>query len=198
MALTFFGTELDHAQVYQWLLDFPEMKLFEDYSRPDHENRWFDSWEMVEEATDLQWWSLAAWSESIGGRPRAERISFDANTRRKLGAKGRTALRSPSTIKLGRNNDQNGCLASSSISCWTEKGARQRSIYSEEFLDEVNWSQLQSMVRKVERQIKKSAPAKIHAYAIMPNAFEQLRAGRITLWNWGEPCAIDSPHITYN
>ena len=196
MSNIFFGTDLDHAQVYRWLLAFQGMQLFEDYSRPDQQSRWFETWEAAESTSDLVPWNLAAWSENIGGRPRIEHINFNQNTQRKLGARGRMALHSPATIKLGRNNDQNGCLATSSISCWTEKGARQRSIYPDEFLDEVDWPQLRSTVGKVQRQIAKSAPAKMRAYAIMPDAYEQLRAGRINLWNWGSECTFDSPLIT--
>ena len=192
----FFGTDLDHAQVYRWLLAFQGMQLFEDYSRPDQQSRWFETWEAAESTSDLVPWNLAAWSENIGGRPRIQNINFNQNTQRKLGARGRMALHSPATIKLGRDNDQNGCLANSSISCWTEKGARQRSIYPDEFLDEVDWPQLRSTVGKVQRQIAKSAPAKMRAYAIMPDAYEQLRAGRINLWNEGSECTFDSPLIT--
>jgi hypothetical protein len=195
MAFTFFGTDLDHAQIYGWLLAFPGMKIFEDYSFPDQTNRWFDSWDAISALTNLKHWPLAAWSETLGGRPRPQQVVFDASTQRKLGAKGRTVLHSPAMIKLGANNEQNGCLANSAISCWTEKGARQRSIYSEEFLDEIDWPKLRSTVGKLERQITKSAPAKMRSYPIMPDAFQQLRTGQIKLWNWGTECTVDSPLI---
>jgi hypothetical protein len=196
MGLTFFATDTDLTQVWRWLLDFSGMSLFEDYSRPDMSNRWFGTWEEVVNATDIAAWNLAAWSQNIGGRPRIETIVFDRNTQRKSNARGRTALRSPAVINVGRNNDQNGCLANSSISCWTEKGARQRSIYPVEFLDEVNWAELRSVMGKVQRQITKSAPAKMRSYPIMPDAFAQLTQGNIRLWNWGAECALDSSLIT--
>jgi hypothetical protein len=196
MSLTFFATDTDLAQVYQWLLDLPEMRLFEDYSRPDMPNRWFSTWEEVVSASDTMSMSLAAWSEQIGGRPRIEKIVFDHNTQHKLKALGRTALHSPALIKLGRNNDQNGCLADSTIACWTEKGARQRSIYPVEFLDEVDWARLRSTIGKVQRQITKISPAKMRCHPIMPDAFAQLTDGNIRLWNWGAECKSDSPLIT--
>ena len=196
MTYTFFGTDNDHVEVYRWLLDFPGMKLFEDYSRPDQPCRWFSTWAEVENSSELKLWNLAAWSEDIGARPRANRIDFNENTQRKFNERGRTVLQSPAIIKLGRNNDQNGYLANSSISCWTERGARQRSIYPNEFLDEVNWAKLRSTIGKVQRQIAKSAPAKMRSYAIMPEAYEQLRAGRIKLWNWGQECVSGSPLIS--
>jgi hypothetical protein len=196
MNMTFFGTDTDIAQVWRWVLEFPGMKLFEDHSRPDQPNRWFDTWEQVQNSQDVQIWGLAAWSESIGGRPRIEQIVFNERTQQRLDAKGRTALHSPASIKIGRNNDQNGCLASGGIGCWTEKGARQRSIFPEEFINEVDWASLQSVLRKVQRQIAKSAPAKLRSYPIMSDAFALLSDGRIKLWNWGTECTIASPLIT--
>jgi len=197
MTNIFFATDADIAQVWQWLFEVPGMKIFEDYSSPDKPNRWFNTWDEISDALDSESrWLLAAWPETAGGRPRVDKISFDADTQRKLGAKGRTALRSPATINVRRNNDQNGCLASASIACWTEKGARQRSILSEEFIDEVDWAKLRSIVSKIQRQVIKSSPAKLRSYPVMPDAYERFRAGEINLWNWGEACSYPSPLVT--
>jgi hypothetical protein len=196
MAMTFFGTQSDIAQVWQWLFDVPEMRLFEGYSRPDKPNRWFDNWDTVSRYVDDGGWTLTAWPQSVGGRPRIERITFTPETQRELGGKGRTVLLSPASIRVNRNNDQMGCLADSSMTCWTEKGARGRSIFPEEFLDEVDWVKLRSIVSKIQRQITKASPAKLRACPIMPDAFEKLQAGEIRIWNWGEACSFPSPLIT--
>lgn len=123
------------------------------------------------------------------------RITFDKDIQRKLGERGRSVLQSPATIKVRRNNLQNGCLASAAIGYWTEKGARQRSIYAESILDEVDWTQFRSISSKIERLIAKSAPAKLWSYPIMSDAFARFKSGEIMLWNWGEPCAYPSPLI---
>lgn len=195
MPMTFFGTDADIAQVWKWLFDYPGMRVFEDSSRPDQPNRWFSTWTEVADALEAKPASLAAWPEPVGGQPRSEQIIFKPAVQRKLGAKGQTVFRSPATIKVGRNNDQNGCLASASISCWSERGARQRSIFDENFLNEVDWSKLRSIERRMERLVSKFSPAKMRSYPVMANAFERYRNGEIKLWNWGEACAYPSPLV---
>lgn len=104
-------------------------------------------------------------------------------------------LLSPATISVNRNNDQMGCLASAKVACWTEKGARQRSAFSEEFLNEVDWKSLQSIVNKTQRLITSSSPAKMRSYPVMPDALQGFVRGEVKLWNWGESCAYPSPLI---
>lgn len=198
MTATFFATDVDLVQVWRWLFTVPGMKIFEAYSIPDKPNRWFDTWEEILAYLDGGGHSLAAWPATVGGKPRMDRITFDTNTQRKIGAKGRAALLSPATIKVRRNNEQNGCLASASIGYWTEKGARQRSIYPVEFLDEIDWKQFRSIAGNIERLVAKSAPAKMRSYSVMPDAFTRYSNGEIMLWNWGEPCAYPSPLIVQN
>jgi len=195
MALTFFATDVDLAEVWRSLLTYPGMKVFEDQSRPDLPNRWFTEWSEVSEAIDGKSTSPAAWLEPAGGEPRLEHVTFNDATQRRLGRKGRTVLASPASIKVGRNNDQNGCLASASISSWTEKGARQRSAFSSEFLDQVDWKRLHSAMAAMKRFIREASPAKIRSCPVMPNAFERFRNGEICLWNWGEACAYPSPLV---
>lgn len=194
--MTFFGTDNDIAGLWRGLFDSPEMHILEEHSLPDAPNRWFGSWADICEYLHSGGQSLAAWSNSVGGRPIEENITFNENTQRKHRAKGRTDLLSPAIIRIGKNSDQNGCLAAASIICWTEKGARQRSVFTDKFLDGVNWKQLRSIVGKIERSIQKSAPAKMRSYPIMPDAWQRTKSGEIRLWNWGEPCAYPSPLIT--
>lgn len=198
MTATFFATDVDLVQVWHWLFDVPGMRIFEEYSVPDKANRWLETWEEISAYLDGGGYSLAAWPSTVGGMPRMSEITFTTNTQRKLGAKGRTVLQSPAIIKVGRNNPQNDCLASASIGYWTEKGARQRSIYAGDFLDEVDWKQFRSITRRIERLIAKSAPAKMRSYPVMSDAFSRFRNGEIMLWNWGEPCAYPSPLVEQN
>lgn len=170
--------------------------ICEEYSRPDQPNRWFHNADELATAPDAFDQTLAAWSQTFGGRPFAERIAFEPGTQRRFGATGRTILRSPAFIRVFRNNDQNGCLASAYLSCWTEKGARQRSVFSDGVLNSVDWKKLAAASTSVVRQLKKASPAKLRSYPIMPDAWTKLRAGQIKLWNWGAECAYPSELIT--
>jgi hypothetical protein len=196
VSLTFFGTDADIAGIWKWVFAIPSVKLFEQYSEIDGANRWFVAYEDALAYLQSGGRSLAAWSEVVGGRPRIEEIEFTPPTQRTLGGKGRSVLHSPAIIGIRSNNEQNGCLASASISCWTEKGARQRSNYSESFLNEVDWAALRSVVGKIQRMVTKASPAKMRSYPIMPDAFARLEAGQQSLWNWGTEIKSASPLIT--
>lgn len=194
--MTFFGTDDDIAALWRGLFESPEMHILEVHSLPDAPNRRFETWADICDYLDSGGQSLGAWSNSAGGHPIEENITFNEGTQRKLGAKGRTNLLSPAIIRIGKNTDQNDCLAAASISCWTEKGARQRSVFTDEILDRINWKQLRAIVGKIERKIRKSSPAKMRSYPIMPDAWRKTTSGEIKLWNWGEPCTYPSPLIT--
>jgi hypothetical protein len=196
MQATFFATDEDLLEVAGWLLAIPGMSLFEPASRPDLPNRQFNSVDEVARAFEELGRSFAAWLEPSGARPTSRYIEFNQDTQQKLQAKGRTELRSPATIGIGRNNNQRGCLANSAISCWDEKGARQRSMYDPAVLDQVDWKLLRSTVIGLQRKLAKAAPAKLGAYPIMETAFARMRAGELELWNWGSPCSFPSPLVT--
>jgi hypothetical protein len=196
MQATFFATDEDLLEVARLLLAIPGMSLFELASRPDRPNRQFKSVTEVADAFDEPGRNFSAWLEATGAPPALRQIEFNQETQQKLKAKGRTELRSPAMIGIGRNNYQRGCLANSTISCWNEKGARQRSMYDPAVLDQVDWKLLQSTVTAVQRKLTKAAPAKLSRYPIMETAFAKMRAGELQLWNWGSPCAFPSPLVT--
>lgn len=195
MAVNFFATDADLAEVWHWLFDVPGMRIFEEYSVPDQPNRWFGAWEEVAAYLAGGGHSLAAWPEGVGGRPHSRTIAFTPEAQREFRAKGRTILGTPALITMGRHNDQNGCLAAAWINFWNENGARQRSIYPEPVLDEIDWAAFRSITGKVQRQIAKAAPAKLRAYPIMPDAYVKLATGELKLWNRGEACDFASPLI---
>jgi hypothetical protein len=196
MQIDFFATDDDIKQVWRWLFDVPNMKLFEDYSVPDKTNVWFERWDDFCCRFEDHKGSLAAWPSSVGGVPRKRFIEFEPNTQRKLNAKGRTVFESPALINILGLGDSRGCLGNTSIKCWNEKGARQRSFLSEEFCDEVDWPQFRSILGKIHRQLKKSCPAKLRNVPIMPDAFEKFQNGQIKLWNWGQECTHPSEFVT--
>lgn len=170
------------------------MRIFEEYSVPDAPARWFDDWDGIARYLADGGQSIAAWPESVGSKPRAEQVVFTPDTQRKFGAMGRMVLHSPAMIKVIPGHDPKTCLATSSISYWSEKGARARSFVEPAIIDEVDWKQLQSIVGPIERRVRREAPGKLKAYPIMPDAFAGLKAGSVKLW-WGEPCGYGSPLI---
>jgi hypothetical protein len=195
MRAIFFATDVDLLKVVQWFLEVPGMTLFEHASRPDLPNRQFCTVEDVEQSFREPGRNIAAWLESTGARPLLKYIQFEPNTQRRLGAKGRTELVSPSMIHIRRDNDQNGSLGAAHISCWNEKGARGHSMYTDDVLDQVDWKALRSITGSLQRKLTKASPAKLRAYPIMEDAFSELREGRLSLWNWGAACSYPSPHI---
>src|SRR3569832_1094551 len=133
---TFFRTDADLLQVWKWIFETPSMRVFEAYSRPDRPNRQFGRWSDLHDALGEGDISLAAWPEHAGAPPTIKQIVVEPNSARKLGGSGRSVLHSPSFISVWKNIVQMGCLASASSSCWSEAGARQRSIYTQEVQDE--------------------------------------------------------------
>lgn len=192
MSLTFFGTDDDIRQIWLWLFETPGMRLFEESSLPDKPNRWFKDWTDVARYLDEGRFNLAAWFEPAGGRPKPQRVSFKAKAQGLLGGTGRSFLRSPATIRVGRNNHQNGCLASGSISCWTEKGARKGYIFWDEDCELIDWVRLQKEVGRIQRLVAKQSPAKLRSYPVMPDAFARYKSGKQGLWNWGSECSYPS------
>lgn len=196
MRTTFYATDADLLQIIQWFLEMPGMMLFEPASRPGLPNRQFCRVEEVASYFSDPGRYIAAWLESTGARPLPREIEFEPNTQRRFGAKGRTDLWSPAMITIHRANDQNGCLGAAAITCWTEKGARQRSMYSATILDQVDWKALQSVVGSFKRKVSKASPAKLRSYPIMNDAYSEMREGRLSLWAWGTACSYSSPLIT--
>lgn len=76
MQLTFFGTDTDLLSVWQWLFEVDGMHLIEEYSTPDATNRWFTAWDDFCVRFEASRFGLAAWCEPVGGRPRAEAVTF--------------------------------------------------------------------------------------------------------------------------
>jgi hypothetical protein len=196
MQITFYATNTDLLQIVQWLLQMPGIMLFEQASRAGQPNRKFCTVAEVESYFAERNRSIDAWLESTGSRPIPRYIEFEPNTQRRLGAGGRTELVSPSVIRIFRNNDQNGSLSTSYITCWNEKGARQRSMYSAEVLDQVDWKALRSIEGSLKGQVTKASPAKLRSLPIMNDAFSEMREGRLSLWAWGTAYSYPTTDIT--
>jgi len=196
MQFDFFATDDDIRQVWRLLFDVPSMRIFEDYSKPDQSNHWMSDWDEFLIRFEDHKGFLTAWPQCVGGLPRESWVEFEPNTQKKLRARGRTILESPALINVFQSGEYQGCLGNVSMKCWNEKGARQRSFFSEQFCDEVDWPQFRSILAKVQRQIKKMCPAKLRNVPIMHDAFEKFHNGHIKLWNWGQQCAWPSEFVS--
>jgi hypothetical protein len=196
MNIEFFAADEDLFRIAQWLSEVDGLMLFERYSRPDQPNRWFSTAEEIAEILLAPGQGLGAWLEATGARPTITEIVFNPETQHRFAAKGRMELTSPSLITIRRDADQRGALGATNAACWTEKGAKQRSIFPTESIDQVDWKALRSFMGRLRRMVIKSSPAKLHSFPIMENAFNAVRTGRITLWAWATPNTYPSPHIT--
>ncbi len=199
MALIFYAAVDDLTDLSRRLFEVPGIELFEEYSPPDQSNLFFKTPDEIARYLSKGAGSFAAWPSGVGGALTRKHIVFSGEHQDNSGGTGRTVLESPAIIRLAAITDVEGCLNPSSISCWTEKGARQRSMYGEEAIAGVDWSKLKSIVASVERWIKKSSPARLHSHPVMPAAYSELNEGKALLWNFGEkvgPAALESlpPH----
>lgn len=183
------------TRVWETFFRTPGMYILEEYSVPDAPNRWLTSWDEIAAQIGDPTCSLAAWFEPAGGKPREKKITFTPETQRKLQAHGRSVLETPALITIRTLDPLNGCLGATAISYWTEKGARQRSMFSEDLIDQVDWRQLHTVVARLERRIKSEAPAKLRASPVMSDAFDGFRKGEIKLWYGGQTVTSPSPLV---
>lgn len=195
MALTFFATDEDLTDLSRRLFQVPGMKVFEEYSASDQKNRWFETPEEVAAYLFEGARRFASWPSGVGGSLTERNLDFNKDLQELFGEKGRTVVESPAIIRVNVITDIQGCLNPYSISCWTEKGARQRSMYGEEAIASVDWQKLKSIVASIERWIRTRSPARLHSHPVMPAAHKQLNEGKALLWNFGEKMGPAALHL---
>ena len=186
MTIIFYAAMDDLTDLSRRLFEVPGIKLFEEYSAPDQPNLFFKSPDEISSYLSEGARSFAAWPSEVGGGLTRKNVAFSREYREEIGKKGWTILESQAIIRVTATTDVEGCLNPYSMSCWTEKGARQRSIFNEEVIERVDWSKLRSIVGSVERWIKKCSPVALNSHPIMPAAHTELNEGNAVLWNFGE------------
>ena len=78
---------------------------------------------------------------------------------------------------------------------WSEKGAWQRSNFSDEALEQIHWRELERLSRRIQRQISvKLAAAKHRSRPILQDAYLEMRDG-LKLWIGPGLLDIDSSDI---
>lgn len=186
MAMTFYATNEDLKALTLRFFQIPGIKLFQEYSAPDQQNLWFEKPDDIAQYLSDGARSFAAWPSGVGGSLIQKHIEFTKDLQQRFGEKGRTVIESPAIIRVQPVTNVSECLNPFAISCWTEKGARQRSMYSEETIASVDWNKIKTTVASIERWIKKHSPARLHSYPVMPNAYSELTEGEALFWNFGE------------
>jgi hypothetical protein len=199
MRMSFFATEADELDVWRMVFAIPDMHVLEHSSRGEQPLQDFASPEEIFEAraTDRPHLLVSAVPFSVGGLPGYEEIIHHDSVARRGGGRWRHVLRGPTLINFNRHSPQRpNSLSACTFTALNPAGARERSMHSDEHLDDVDWKTFASIFRKMQRQIDAMSRAKLGSSRVLPDAFRRLEAGEITLWGWGEEVSISSPNIT--
>lgn len=196
MTKIFYATRRDLATIYRWLCAIDGLELYECRSQPNEQLRQLKDGDEIEAFLLEGNAPPAIWPRWVGGKLEIERNRLNRQSWFQLRGPLALAPSGPSIVRIFSNSDQNACLADSQIITWSEKGARQRSIFDDNALSSINWKAHRAFVGKLGRQIASLSPAKLRSYPIMPDAFTRLDAGMLNLWDVDQPCTATSPLIT--
>jgi len=169
--------------VLEFIFDQTDCRVFESYSRPGHELREFPSLDYLRESDFLESnhgrYSLCLVSRSINCDPIVEEFTLT-----KTGQK-RQRINGPGMFQINegqRLDTQENALNWSKFAHWNEAGAKQRSNFSDDQLEGVDWKGMRRISGQIQRHIKnKLAVAKIGTRPILPGAFTGLDDS-LTLW----------------
>ena len=180
----FFGLQNDIYALLDSILDIPEFRFFEGYSRVDQPIREFSSADEWHDARKEhgRCLLLKGWSHAFTNNIKFKQVVLASH----IGGE-RTCLEGVAVIQIEEARVlDNGSLYPARISHWNEAGARQRSNWSEADLDEVNWPELRRVSSVIQRRLKGLSCGKIGSYPILAEAAEAFESGHIDLWNFGE------------
>jgi hypothetical protein len=175
--LDFYANSSDILEVIDYMFELSPMKLFEAYSRNDHEIREFKSSEDILRSSHIEdnlgVIFVRGWWESVTSNPSVRNINLNPSI-----GKFRQSLEGVGTFQLlqGKPHDlAANALNLSRFTHWNEKGAVQRSIYSDSDVGEVNWSEFKSLSGKLHRHVRnKIFKAKLFKRPILHGAYSDL------------------------
>ncbi|MCA0902212.1 hypothetical protein [Microbulbifer agarilyticus] len=178
--LDFYANSSDIIEVIDYMFDLSPMKLFEAYSRKDHEIREFKSSKDILESSHIEdnhgGVFVRGWWESVTSKPHIKKFGLNPSV-----GEFRESVEGVGTFQLlqGRPHDlADNALKLSSFTHWTEKGAFQRANYSDEEVCEVNWKEFKSLSGKLHRHIRNSLfQAKLFKRPILKGAHLDLENG---------------------
>lgn len=177
----FFASDDDFINLVDWLLAETDVKIFEAYSRIDHEIRQIVTAKGLVELTSERKNSsflLRFWSPSVTNEPVFKSIELNPSI-----GKFRTSLEGAGIIQLEHGRVENGRIYNSTLSHWNEAGAKTKCMYP---TDVVDWKQLRTISGQLNRHIKnKLAHAKIGSVPVLKGAINQVDSG-LSLWYCGK------------
>lgn len=199
MQISFFATEIDEFEVWRLAFALPGMRVYESAVHGEGPLREFFTAEEVCEARAAEPHIFLKLHPSlVGGAPTLDLTPRDERYPPEPGNIHLQKLVGPALIGFnwyGWQRNSPSCLQNTVFSAWNPAGARSRSMYSDDYLDDVDWKMLASIFGKLQRQIHNMAAAQIGSGRVLPDAFRRLASGEITLWGWGEDVSISSPNL---
>ncbi len=185
-SVRFFAVSEDLRELCAYLLDHTDFLIYEAYSRIDKPLRILRDRRSVDALiaeTAGEGLHLRLVSPSVVSEPVVRRFELSAS----VGGGWRSTLEDPSMVSIvqraPREDSGTSLVHRTDWNHWSEKGARQRSVWSDARLDAVNWRELQKFSGRVQYHLRRRiAVARLHGWPVLANAASALRAGRIHLW----------------
>lgn len=169
--------------VLEFVFDQTDCRVFESYSRPGHELREFTSLESLRESDFLEAnhgrYFLRLLSRTINCEPivREFTLAKTGQTRQEVNGPGMFQI-----VEGHRLDTQDYALNWSTFGHWNEAGAKQRSNYSDDQLEAVDWKRMRKISGQIQRHIKnRLAVAKIRTRPVLPGAYSGM-GDSLTLW----------------
>ena len=195
--LDFYANSSDIITVIDYMFELAPMKLYEAYSRKNHEIREFSSTKDLLQSSHIEdnhgrifvrgWWG------SVTANTYVRRFNLNptiGNFRESLEGLGTFQI-----IQGGPHNLADNALALTHITHWNEKGALQRANCAYSEIAEVNWQEFKRLSGKLNRHIKnKVSTAKLFKRPILEGAYLDLINGG-KLFGYPGIFAIDSSEI---
>jgi hypothetical protein len=195
--LDFYANSSDILEVIDYMFELSPMRLFEAHSRKDHEIREFKASSEILASSHIEdnhgGIFVRGWWESVTSNHFVKTIELNPNI-----GKYRQTLEGVGTFQLlqGRPHDlAENALNLSRFSHWSEKDAYQDSNFSNNDVDEVDWSKFKSLSGKLHRHLRnKMFKAKLFKRPILKGAYFELeQCGKL----FGQPgvYTLDSVEI---
>ncbi len=188
--LDFYALQSDLVSVVNFIFDETDCRVFEAYSRPGHELREFSSLESLLESDCLEVnhgrFFLRILSRSVNCDPIFREFTLEetGQNRREVNAPAMFQIIEGHRIKF-----RDDALNWSTFSHWNEAGAKQRSGFSSDVLNAVDWTALRKLSGQINRHIKnRLAVASVHKRPVLPEAFRKMDE---TLTLWAGPGVVD-------
>jgi hypothetical protein len=178
---SFYAVTEDLRQLFHFLFEETDVRVFESYSEPDAVLREFRSYQEltaafaigVDEYGNGNRHKLQLWSPRVTQAVSIGRFDLKPTVRRSQ--KFRHSISGVGLIQLylgGRHENQ---ITESHYGHWNEAGARQRSCGN---VDEVDWAALKLLSGRVQRHLRnRLAAAKVESLPILAGAYAEMQAG---------------------